>query len=128
MPKKVLVVEDTKSIREIVAYLLRGQGFEVTESGDGLDAQEKVATLQPDLIVLDAMVPGKTGFELCIELKRDQRWKRIPILMITALTRDSGKSDAYWKEKSQADDFMSKPFKAADLVDRVVKLLDAKPG
>ncbi len=127
MPKKILVVEDTKSIREIVAYLLRGQGFEVAESGDGVDAQQKVTAAPPDLIVLDAMLPRKTGFELCAELKRDDRYRKIPILMLTALTRDSGKSDEYWKEKSQADDFMSKPFKATELVDRVVRLIDAGP-
>jgi len=123
VPKKILVVEDTKGIREIVAYMLRSQGYEVTESADGVDAQEKVTAIQPDLIILDAMLPRKTGFELCAELKRDDRWKKVPILMLTAITRDTGKSDAYWREKSHADDFMSKPFKATELVQRVVKLL-----
>lgn len=127
MPRKILVVEDTKSIREIVAYLLKSRGYEVIESADGLDAWEKATTQDPDLIVLDAMIPKKTGFEICEQLKKDDRWRKIPVLMLTAITRDSGKSDDYWREKSQADDFMSKPFKAQELVDRILKLLGPEP-
>jgi len=123
VPKRILVVDDTKSIREIVSYLLRSRGFEVIEAADGLDAWEKATTEQPDLIVLDAMIPRKTGFEICEQLKKDERWKKIPVLMLTALTRDSGKSDEYWREKSQADDFVSKPFRAQDLVERILRLL-----
>jgi two-component system alkaline phosphatase synthesis response regulator PhoP len=123
VPKKILVVDDTKSIREIVSYLLRSRGYEVIEAADGQDAWEKATTEGPDLIVLDAMIPKKTGFEICEELKNDERWKNIPILMLTAITRDSGKTDEYWREKSKADDFVSKPFKAPDLVQRVLRLL-----
>ena len=121
--KKILVVEDTKSIREIVAFMLRSKGYEIEESGDGQDAEAKVRKAPPDLIVLDAMLPKKTGFDVCQSLKTDQALKSIPILMLTAITRDTGKSDEYWKEKSQADDFMSKPFKATELVERIERLL-----
>ncbi len=128
MAKRILVVDDTKSIREIVSYLLRSRGYDVIESADGLDAWEKATTEAPDLIVLDAMIPKKTGFEICEQLKKDERWRKIPVLMLTALTRDSDKSDEYWKEKSQADDFMSKPFKATDLVERILRLLEPDAG
>jgi DNA-binding response OmpR family regulator len=128
MPKKILVVDDTKSIREIVAFMLRSKGYEVVESGDGVDAEQKARSLAPDLIVLDAMLPRKTGFDICSDLKRDERFKAIPILMLTALTRDTGKSDTHWREKSRADDFMSKPFKAQELVARVEKLLARAGG
>ena len=125
---KILVVDDTKSIREIVAFMLRGKGYEVIEAADGEDARRKATSEAPDLLVLDAMLPKVTGFSLCAELKADERYRSIPILMLTAITRDTGKSDDYWREKSQADDFMSKPFKAQDLVSRVEKLLaDRKP-
>jgi DNA-binding response OmpR family regulator len=127
VPKKILVVDDTKSIREIVAFTLRGKGYEVLESGDGVDAEQKARAAVPDLIVLDAMLPRKTGFDICSDLKRDDRFKKIPILMLTALTKDTGKSDTHWREKSRADDFMSKPFKAQELVARVERLL-AKAG
>ena len=121
--KRILIVEDTKSIREIVAFMLRSKGYETIESGDGQDAEAKVRQQPPDLIVLDAMLPKKTGFDVCQTLKADTALKVIPILMLTAITRDTGKSDEYWKEKSQADDFMSKPFKATELVERIEKLL-----
>jgi len=129
VPKRILVVDDTKSIREIVSYLLRSRGYEVMEASDGEEAWEIATTESPDLIVLDAMIPKKTGFEICEALKTDDRWRRIPILMLTAMTRDSGKPDEYWREKSKADDFVSKPFKAPDLVQRVIRLLgpDASP-
>ena len=121
--KKILIVEDTKSIREIVAFMLRSKGYETLESGDGQDAEARVRADPPDLIVLDAMLPKKTGFDVCQSLKADEKLKKIPILMLTAITRDTGKSDEYWKEKSQADDFMSKPFKATELVERIERLL-----
>jgi DNA-binding response OmpR family regulator len=121
--KRILIVEDTKSIREIVAFMLRSKGYETVESGDGQDAEQKIRSQPPDLIVLDAMLPKKTGFDVCQSLKADNALKSIPILMLTAITRDTGKSDEYWRQKSQADDFMSKPFKATELVERIEKLL-----
>jgi len=121
--KRILIVEDTKSIRDIVAFMLRSKGYETTESGDGQDAEQKIRSQPPDLIVLDAMLPKKTGFDVCQSLKADDALKGIPILMLTAITRDTGKSDEYWRQKSQADDFMSKPFKATELVERIEKLL-----
>lgn len=126
VPKTILVVDDTKSIREIVAFMLRGRGYEVLEAADGQEAREKIKAHRPDLVLLDAMLPKVTGFDLCAEMKADEDFKSMPILMLTAITKDSGKTDEYWREKSQADDFMSKPFKAQDLVSRVEKLLAAR--
>lgn len=123
MPKTILVVDDTKSIREIVAFMLRGRGYDVTESSDGEDARAKIKAAKPDLLILDAMLPKVTGFDLCAELKADAATQGLPILMLTAITKDTGKSDDYWREKSRADDFMSKPFKATELIARVEKIL-----
>jgi DNA-binding response OmpR family regulator len=127
MPKRVLIVEDTKNIREIVAYMLRNRGYEVLEAADGRDGWQKATTENVDCIVLDAMLPHKTGFEICSDLKANTKFQHIPVIMLTAITRDTGRSDEYWKEKSKADDFMSKPFKAAELVVRIEKLLGVEP-
>ena len=77
MSKKILVVEDTQKIREIVCHLLKTRGYEVAEAGDGEEAEQKVSTFGPDLIVLDAMIPKKTGFEVCAHLKADEKTRSI---------------------------------------------------
>lgn len=123
MPKRILIVEDTKNIREIVAYMLRNRGYEVLEAADGDDGWKKVTSEQLDLVVLDAMLPGRTGFDICADIKGDQKYDNLPVIMLTAITQDSGKDDAYWKERSGADDFVSKPFKAQDLVSRIERLM-----
>ena len=123
MSQRILIVEDTKNIREIVGYMLRNRGYDVMTAEDGDDGWKLATEEDPDLIVLDAMLPGKTGFDICSDLKSDKRFNSIPIIMLTAITRDSGQTDRYWKNKTQADDFMSKPFTARVLVERVEKLL-----
>lgn len=132
MAKRILVVEDTKNLREIICYMLKQHGYEVLESGDGEEGYQKAVRDKPDLLVLDAMLPNRTGFEICTDLKAAPDTRAIPILMLTAVAQGTGKSDAYWKEKSHADDFMSKPFKAKELLDRVLNLIgppdpDASP-
>lgn len=123
--RKILVAEDTRNVREILCYLLRGRGYEVLEAGDGESAWDLATTASPDLVILDAMLPKKTGFEICSQMKGDERYRSIPILMLTAVTRDTGKSDTHWRVRTGADDFMSKPFKAAELVERIERLLGA---
>src|SRR5438067_1688217 len=117
--KTVLIAEDTVAIRSILAYLLRSRGFDVVESGDGQDALEKALALRPDLILLDVLMPRKQGFEVCSYLKSNEETRHIPILILTSITRDSGKDDEHWRRLSNADEFVSKPFKAHDLLARI---------
>jgi len=122
-PRKILVAEDNASIRNILAFLLRQRGYEVLESGDGDEALEKALTLRPDLVLLDVMMPGKTGLEICSILKGNEAYRDIRIVILTAATKDSGKDDAYWRRISNADDFISKPFQGTDLVQRIERAL-----
>lgn len=122
-PKTILVVEDTKNLREIIAFTLRSRGWGVIEAEDGDDALEKAMTQEPDLILLDVMITGKTGFEVCSILKGDDRYRHIPIVMLSAITRGSGKTDDHWKKLANADEFISKPFQAHHLVRRIEDLL-----
>jgi CheY-like chemotaxis protein len=69
------------------------------------------------------MMPVKSGFEICSDLKSDPRRRDLKVMILTAITRDTGKSDLYWKEKSRADAFLSKPFKPQELVNQVENLL-----
>ncbi len=122
--KTVLIAEDSVAIRSILSYLLRSRGFEVIESGDGQDAMDKALQLRPDLILLDVLMPRKNGFEVCSYLKSNEETRRIPIVILTSVTKDSGKDDDHWKRLSNADDFVSKPFKAHDLMARIERLLE----
>ena len=121
--KTVLIAEDTAAIRTILSFLLRARGFQVVEAADGNEALDKALTLRPDLILLDVLMPGKQGFEVCSYLKSNEDTRRIPILILTSITRESGKSDEHWKRLTNADDFVSKPFKAHDLMARIERLL-----
>jgi CheY-like chemotaxis protein len=127
-PKTILIAEDTAAIRTIIAFLLRARGFEVVESANGTDAVEKALALRPDLIVLDVLMPGMTGFDVCSYLKANEATRDIPILILTSVTSASGKTDEHWKRISNADEFVSKPFKAHDLVARIDRLLENRSG
>ena len=122
-PKTILIAEDTAAIRHILSFMLRSRGYEVIEAANGNDALEAALTKSPDLVMLDVLMPGRTGFDICSYLKADARCARIPILILTSVTSGSGRSDEEWKRISNADDFMTKPFKARDLIERIERLL-----
>lgn len=118
-PKRVLIVEDTKHIREIVAKILRNKGYTVYEAENGSDGFKLAQTQMPDLMLLDAMLPDMDGFEICTKLKAHPQHRRIPIIMLTAITGGSSKQDEHWKKKSGADEFFSKPFRMNDLLVKI---------
>jgi CheY-like chemotaxis protein len=120
---RVLLVDDAPSTRVLLGDILRRRGYEVEESHDGLDALERVWTSPPDVILTDLVLPGRNGFDLVSELKADARTREIPVLVVTSITGTVGMSDDYWRRKSNADDFLSKPFEVPELVSRMELLL-----
>ena len=110
---KLLVVDDEFNILELLATSLRFAGFEVVTAGNGRDALEKANTESPDLIVLDVMMPGMDGFELC---RRMRDLTDAPILFLTA---KAAEEDAVFGLGVGADDYVRKPFGAAELRARV---------
>lgn len=114
--KNILVVDDDKEIREIVRILLDNEGYNIVEAIDGEDAISKVDE-NIDLIILDVMMPTKSGFKACIEIRVKTS---APILFLTAKTQDS---DKYIGFSSGGDDYLSKPFSYTELVSRVKALL-----
>ena len=125
--RKILIAEDDLNIRNIVQFMLQGKGYEVLAVGDGKAAIEAVPRFKPDLVMLDVMMPHKNGLEVCYEIKNNPKTVHIPVLILTATTQTSEKSDDYWRVRARADDFISKPFKSADLLARVEKLLSELP-
>jgi two-component system, OmpR family, response regulator MtrA len=117
MEGRVLVVEDDASIREVVTLGLRRAGFTVSAAVDGGDALAQWRAHEPDLIVLDVMLPGVDGFEVCRAVRRTSQ---VPILMLTARTDTI---DVVVGLECGADDYVKKPFELPELVARVRALL-----
>ena len=117
---KILVVEDSPTYLRQIAHLLKEEGFEIITAVDGEDALEKTVKENPDLIVLDVILPKKNGFQVCRQLKTSPDTQNIKILMLTSKSQDS---DRFWGLKQGADDYMTKPFDDVELVTNVNKLL-----
>jgi DNA-binding response OmpR family regulator len=115
--RRVLVVDDERTIAESVAARLRAEGLDVHTAADGPSAVEACRTGQPDLVVLDIMLPGFDGLEVCRRIQAD---RPVPVLMLTA--RD-GETDLLVGLGVGADDYLSKPFSMRELVARVHALL-----
>lgn len=117
MAEIILVVEDEMSLQETLAYNLIKQGYEVETVGDGIAALDKARQMHPDLIVLDLMLPGLDGFEVCRILRQEMT---TPVLMLTA--RDD-EIDRVVGLEVGADDYLTKPFSMRELMARVKAML-----
>jgi DNA-binding response OmpR family regulator len=117
LPRTILVVEDEEPIAEAVATRLRSEGFSVAIAADGPAGVARCRELEPDLVVLDLMLPGLDGIDVCKEIQRE---RPVPVLMLTA--RDS-ETDLVVGLAVGADDYLTKPFSARELVARVHALL-----
>jgi DNA-binding response OmpR family regulator len=117
LARTIVVVEDEPPIADAVATRLRSEGFDVTIATDGPSGVQLCDTLRPDLVVLDLMLPGLDGLDVCREIQRE---RPVPVLMLTA--RDS-ESDLVVGLEVGADDYLTKPFSSRELVARVHALL-----
>ncbi|HOV78460.1 MAG TPA: response regulator transcription factor [Bacillota bacterium] len=123
---KILVVDDEKNILELVRFNLEREGFEVFTALDGTLAIDLAREERPDLIVLDVMLPGMNGFEVCRELNRDPLTSGIPIIMLSARAEEL---DRVLGLEMGADDYVIKPFSPRELVARIkARLRRARPG
>ncbi len=121
--KRVLLVDDEEDLVAALSVRLEASGFEVLVAKDGLEALKRSRTDNPDLIVLDLMLPKMDGYKVARLLKFDKRYSHIPILILTARGEDS---DREMSRKVGADDYMVKPFASTELISRLRKLLEAK--
>jgi DNA-binding response OmpR family regulator len=112
----VLIADDDVDIVRFVALNLRLEGFDVVAAHDGQEALAKALDVRPDLIVLDTMMPGMDGYEVCSRLRDDRRAGPIPVIMLTARSLDADRAQAF---TAGADDWVTKPFDPADLVSKV---------
>jgi phosphate regulon transcriptional regulator PhoB len=118
--KNVLIVDDEPDLVELVSYNLKKDGFQVATAPDGGVALEKARKKNFDLIILDLMLPGIQGIELCRILRNDPKTERVPIIMLTA---KGDEADRIKGLETGADDYMAKPFSPRELVARVKAVL-----
>ncbi|MDR3242392.1 MAG: response regulator transcription factor [Clostridiales Family XIII bacterium] len=111
--KKILIIEDEKSISDIVRFNLKKEGFETEAAYDGEDGLEKALNGNPDLILLDVMLPGIDGFEVCRKVREDSS---VPIIMLTAKEEEVDKVVGL---ELGADDYITKPFGMRELIARI---------
>ena len=118
--KNILVVEDDLDIRELISFNLANEGYQVFEANDGEVGIDKARNNNPDLILLDLMLPGIQGLDVCRIIKSDQETKEIPIIMVTALGQEE---DIVKGLETGADDYITKPFSIKVLIARVNAVL-----
>src|SRR6476659_2975878 len=114
--KKVLIADDEKDILEIISYNLAGEGYEIFTAKDGNEALDMARKAHPDLIILDIMMPYKTGIEVCQILRNDDQFSETLIIFLTALSDETSHIKGL---ESGADDYVSKPISPKVLVSRV---------
>jgi CheY-like chemotaxis protein len=119
-PSRVLIADDNEPNRELLEAYLTGVECEIATAVDGRDTLDKVASFQPDVILLDVMMPKLSGFEVCQQLKSQPETSRIMILMVTALGE---LGDIERAVDAGTDDFLSKPVNRVELVKRVENML-----
>lgn len=119
MAKKILVVDDEEDIAANLRMRLEVTGYEVLVASDGNTAYEMAKSENPDLMVLDLTLPGMDGYQVCRLLKFDDKYKHIPIIMLTARTQAE---DREWGEKVGADCYMTKPYEMKELLDKIKEL------
>ena len=124
---RILLIEDDKNVRKNLALMLESRGFEVVQAEDAAGGFLKAMTMHPDLVVLDIILPVRSGFALCKKLKKDERCRDIPILILSALPEKQQRKESNWKGPPAADDFVTKPYKPQDLLERIERLLVSKP-
>ncbi|MGB9715167.1 MAG: response regulator transcription factor [Thermodesulfovibrionales bacterium] len=122
--KKILIVEDDIDFAEATKLILENRSYSVFVAYDGIEGLKKAQTLNPDLIILDVMMPEMDGYEVCAKLKADPKYRHIPILLLTAVG-EAIPETKYTLEmgmKTEADDYISKPVEPVELVERVENL------
>jgi two-component system phosphate regulon response regulator PhoB len=118
--RQILVVEDERPIREMVAFGLRRAGFEVVEAEDTREARARIADRRPDLVLVDWMLPDMSGLELTRALKKDKDMREVPIIMLTARAEEQDKVSGL---EGGADDYVTKPFSPRELLARINAVL-----
>lgn len=126
MSKKILIIDDEEDVVEIIKTTLKTKGYQTIHAYDGEEGLKRALENQPDLIILDLMMPKMSGLELNKRLQREEKTKDIPIIVMSAIGKDSGKTEDFWRAGLKVHEFLSKPFDTFDLLGRVETIFRSK--
>ncbi|MFP4130270.1 MAG: response regulator transcription factor [Halorhodospira sp.] len=120
MSQEILIVDDEANIILSLEFLMRQAGFAVRTAEDGEQALAALEEQVPDLVLLDVMMPGKDGYEVCQQIRRRPEWAQLPVIMLTAKGRDVEREKGL---AMGADDYITKPFSTQEVVETVHSIL-----
>jgi twitching motility two-component system response regulator PilH len=117
---KILIADDSVAELQVFQQALQSTGHTIVTVLDGEAAEAKIKTEKIDLIILDVIMPKKNGFQVCRDIKSNEQYKKIPVIMVTSKDQES---DKFWGMKQGADEYLTKPFKPEDLIKAVKKYI-----
>jgi DNA-binding response OmpR family regulator len=120
MTRKVLIVDDEPNIVISLEFLMEQSGYQVGIARDGEEALQQMAAFQPDLVLLDVMLPLRSGFEVCQKIRENRDWDKVKVVMLSAKGRDLDVSTGL---ALGADSYITKPFSTKELIEHVGRLL-----
>lgn len=116
----IMVADDSPNIREILQINLESLGYKVILAEDGQRAMQRIDTDHPDLMIVDVMMPGVNGFQICRRIKSDPKTEKVPVILLTARSQEE---DVFWGKDCGADEYITKPFSTKELERTVQRLL-----
>jgi len=117
---KILIVDDSLAQARLMQSVLEQAGFQTVTTSESNEVEQIVSAERPQLILLDVIMPGRNGFQVCRELKANAEYSRIPVVLVTS---KNAESDRFWGEQQGANGYVTKPFTGQELVEQVLKFV-----
>jgi twitching motility two-component system response regulator PilG len=126
--RTIVLVDEPTRMRDLLTSILRMRGYAVIEIDNGRELLKRLSHIRPDLLIIEAMLPGFSGFEACAILRRDPEFKNMPTLMMCSSAHKLPGDASHTKEYILSDEFLVRPFGLQDLLTRIEKLIGAVPS
>jgi DNA-binding response OmpR family regulator len=126
--RTIVLVDEPTRMRDLLTSILRMRGYSVIEIDGGRDLIKRIRNIRPDLLIIEAMLPGFSGFEACAVLRRDPEFRNLPTLMMCSSARKLPRDPMPTKDYLLSDEFIVRPFGLQELLTRIDKLLGATPS